>query len=301
MTRTRTAILTAFFYLVPSLASADLIMLVESDGQGETSSASGSFAASKIHGSSNPFASLVALGGLPCEADCASAGLFTAESLGEIDSTGHVRLHAYAEPNAANPAPPAAAVEATLTDRLLVGPEGITFEIEIDTSLFAEGGGFGQAEYSFTLSGGMGGFSFSADRQFEMTTGEIATWSASTIDGGNSQIGVRPFFETSVTLLPLFGETFIDLVLTVQGSAVCSGLGCTSIVSSLNSSCLRATGDFVSSSGYSFNCDISAASNPDPDPDPDPDPVPVPEPGSAALLLVGVLAAARSRRARRAR
>jgi MYXO-CTERM domain-containing protein len=291
MTTTRTAIVTVFLYLMPSLASADLIMLIESEGHGETSTASGSFAASKIHGFTNPFASLVAIGGLPCDMNCNTVGLYTAEALGEIDSTGHTRLVARAEPTAANPAGPAATVQATLTDRLLVGSEGVTFDIEIDTSLFAQGGGFGQAEYFFTLSGGMSSFSFSADRQFDMTAGSFASWSATTVDGGNAQIGVAPFFETSVTLKPFFGESFIDIVLDVQGAANCFGLGCSSIVSSLNSSCLRATGDFVSLSGYSFDCDISPGSDPDPDP--------IPEPASAALVLVGLLAAARSRRARR--
>jgi hypothetical protein len=294
MTMTRTAILTVFFSAaVPSLASAALIMSIESEGHGETSSASGSFATSAIHGFANPFGSLVAPGGLPCGANCATVDLYTADALGEIDSTGHVRLVARAEPTAANPAPPAAAVQATLTDRLLVDSAGVTFDIEIDTSLFAQGGGFGQAEYSFTLSGGISSFSFSADRQFDMTTGSSATWSATTVDGGNAQIGVSPFFQTSVTLLPFFGESFIDVVLEVQGAANCFGLGCRSLVHSLNSSCLRATGDFVSSSGYSFDCDISPRADPDPDP--------VPEPGSAALLLMGVLAVGRTRMARRGR
>jgi hypothetical protein len=294
MTMTRTASLTVFFCMaVPSLASADLIMLIESEGHGTTSSASASFATSAIHGFSNPFASLVAPGGLPCGTNCATVELYTADALGEIDSTGHARLVARAEPTAANPAPPAAAVQATLTDRLLVGSGGVTFDIEIDTSLFAQGGGFGQAEYSFTLSGGMSSFSFSADRQFDMTTGSFATWSATTVDGGSTQIGASPFFQTSVTLLPFFGESFIDVVLDVQGAAYCFGLGCSSVVSSLNSSCLRATGDFVSSSGYSFDCDISPRSDPDPDP--------VPEPGSAALVLTGMLAVAGAKMARRGR
>lgn len=293
MTMTRTAILAiSFSMVVPSLASADLIMVIEADGHGQATSAAESFTTLAIHGFSNPFASLVAPGGLPCAANCATAGLYTAEAMGEIDSTGHARLVARAEPTPVNPAPAAAAIQATLTDRLLVDSGGVTFDIEIDTSLFALGGGFGQAEYSFTLSGGMSGFSFSADRQFEMTTGSSATWSATTVDGGNAQNGVPPFFQTSVTLLPFFGETFIDLVLTVQGAANCSGLGCASLVSSLHSSCLRATGNFQSSSGYSYSCDISPGSDPDPDP--------VPEPGAAALVLMGVLAAA-SRTTRRRR
>jgi hypothetical protein len=294
MTMTRTAILTVFFsVVVPSLASANLFMLIEAEGHGETSSASGSFATSVIHGFSNPFASLVAPGGLPCGANCVNSGLYRAEAIGEIDSTGHARLVTYAEPTPANPAPPSAAVQSILTDRLFVGSGGVTFDIEIDTTLFAQGGGFGQAEYSFTLSGGMSSFSFSADRQFDMTTGSSATWSASTVDGGNAQIGASPFFQTSVTLLPLFGESFIDVVLDIQGSSYCFGLGCKAVVSSLNSSCLRATGDFVSSSGYSYDCDIS--------PRTDPDPAPVPEPGSAALVLMGVLGVAGSRMTRHRR
>jgi hypothetical protein len=294
MTMTRTAIVTVLFSVgVPSLASADLIMFIGSDGHGTTSSASGSFATSAIHGFSNPFASLVAPGGLPCGTNCISADLYTADALGEIDSTGHARLVARAEPTAANPAPPSASVSATLIDRLFVGSGGVTFDIEIDTTLFAQGGGFGQADYSFTLSGGMSGFGFSAGRQFEMTTGSSATWSASTVDGGNAQIGASPFFQTSVTLLPLFGESFIDIVLEIQGSSYCFGLGCKAVVSSLNSSCLRATGDFVSSSGYSYDCDISPRSDPDLDP--------VPEPASAALVLMGVLGMTGSRIARRRR
>jgi hypothetical protein len=294
MTMTRAATLTVFFsVMVPSLASADLFLLTEAEGQGQTSSASGSFAASVISGFATPFSSFVGPGGLSCGTSCSNSGLYRAEAIGEIDSTGHARLVTYAEPTPADPAPPSAAVQAILTDRLFVGSGGVTFDIEIDTTLFAQGGGFGQADYSFTLSGGMSGFGFSAGRQFEMTTGSSAFWSATTVDGGNAQSGAPPFIQTSVTLLPLFGESFIDLVLDIQGSSYCFGLGCKSVVSSLNSSCLRATGDFVSASGYSYDCDISPRTEPDPDP--------VPEPGSVALVLAGVFGLAGSRMARHRR
>lgn len=275
---TRAAALAVVFYLMPAAASADLIMTIGASGQGASSDATGAYSASIINGFANPFASNVSPGGLAC-GPCATIA-FTAESLGEIDATGHVRMVAYAEPTPANPAPPAAYVEAILTDRLLVaGP--VTFDIEIDTSLFALGGGFGQADYSFILSGGASGFSFFASREYDMTAGSSASWSATTVDGGNSQIGEPGFFQASVTLVPLPFESHIDLVLQVQASANCSGLGCKSFVSSLNSACLRATGNFSSTSGYSFDCDIS----------PGPTPAPVPEPGTA-LLLMGVLASA---------